>query len=71
MNDLNSVAVYQRKIKGTMIKKWWGKWKRKKKTCTSKMLLSCGKQHGNEGARICDLSTPQQARTAVQFIGGS
>lgn len=45
-----------------------GQMEEKKKTCTSKMLLSCGKQHGNEGARICDLSTPQQARTAVQFI---
>lgn len=32
------------------------------------MLLSCGKQHGNEEARICDLSTPPQARTAVEFI---
>ena len=32
------------------------------------MLLSFGKQHGNEEARICDLSTPQQARSAVQFI---
>lgn len=32
------------------------------------MLLSCGKQHGNEVARICDLSTPPQARTAVEFI---
>lgn len=33
------------------------------------MLLRCGKQHGNEEARIYDLSTPQLARSAVQVKG--
>lgn len=31
------------------------------------MQLSCGKQLGNGEAEIGDLSTPQQARTAIQI----
>lgn len=59
IRDPNLVSVWQKRIMT----------QGKQKTCTSQTLWSCGKQPGNEEAWICDLSIPQQARTAVQFIG--
>jgi len=54
---------------GMIINKSRNQRKGKQETRARKMLLRFGKQHGNEEARICDLSTPQLARSAVQFKG--
>ena len=66
MDDLNLVVGCQRDWSLTNQESGG---KDKQKTRTRKMLLSFGKQHGNEEAWICDLSTPQQARPVVQFVG--